>query len=682
MNKNLSGIPSTSSSKPSSKSKNPLRGSYGKLTLDLNKFELRSIAPSTTTASGSQPFSPTGIPLEKVSLITNMRKSPRTGHPPISFPTDGLESKETYTIDNKIFPQTTKASSKGYVGLSVDKTKKTNERVASPKQKDSHLKSSGLSYEAFLNKRGSQQQTKESLKTELGLNRGDSKTRITEETAKKGGVSSSLTLNTVYTSVGSNSHRAQISSPVAGEHGNANRPYMYVPLHRRNSQKSESDFLQQYQLQSNTINSTKGYVATNFTIDQSMTSQDQIKNVSKLNMNSISNAFTTEKTISSPKEGPGYNGLIKMINKDSGSSSATQDKKIKATIGMLTEEIDSFKRMKNQLREKERLIETLQYSICEAVKDSDNLRKELQKSNLMPYDITPSTSESPAEHKRTKKNLSIGDMETVKTLVSQLKALTECSEEIQEGNSRVGTSKPKSKRPESSYSSGGFDHILEKNSAVDLSGGTSGNNVNIYQRHYSGTFEDTYGSKAMESPYYEALKTISRKEETHHNHSSKPSTANSKKASSISKKASPDVRKTGNSGMASQKDKDSLLGTPRKIQVESTRIAKQPRTQHNTMTGGELDILKRKFSHDPRVISEGTGDLFAKKHSGAEAGSTLAYTTEKESSGENIDIGKSLGMLKDRIANLLFRHKDDNRKLKETFCANLQKFEGLLQNQN
>jgi hypothetical protein len=672
MHKNLSGIPSTSSSKPSSKSKNPLRGSYGKLTLDLNKFELRSIAPSTTTASGSQPFSPTGIPLEKVSLITNLRKSPRTGHNPISFPTDGLESKETYTIDNKIFPQTTKAAAKGYVGLSVDKTKKTNERVASPKNKDSQLKSSGLSYETFLNKRGGQQQTKESLKTELGLNRGDSKTRITDETAKKGGASSSMTLNTVYTSVGSNSHRAQISSPIAGEHGNANRPYMYVPLHRRNSQKSESDFLQQYQLQSNTINSTKNYVATNFTIDQSMTSQDQIKNVSKLNMNSIANAFNTEKTISSPKEGPGYNGLVKM----SGSSSATQDKKIKATIGMLTEEIDSFKRMKSQLRDKERLIETLQYSICEAVKDSDNLRKELQKSNLMPYDITPSTSESPAEHKRTKKNLSIGDMETVKTLVSQLKALTECSEEIYEGNSRVGNpTKPKSKRPESS---GGFDHIFEKNASVDVSGGN--NNVNIYQRHYSGTFEDTYGQKAMESPYYEALKTISRKEETHHNHSSKPSTAGgSKKSSSISKKTSPDVRKTGNSGMASQKDKDSLLGTPRKIQVESTRIAKQPRTQHNTMTGGELDILKRKFSHDPRVISEGAGDLFAKKHSGGEAGSTLAYTTEKESSGENIDIGKSLGMLKDRIANLLFRHKDDNMKLKEAFCANLQKFEGLLQ---
>ena len=638
---------------------------------------------------GSQPFSPTGIPLEKVSLITNMRKSPRTGHNPISFPTDGLENKETYTIDNKIFPQTTKASSKGYVGLNVDKTKKTNERVASPKNK-----SSGLSYEAFLNKRGSQQQTKETLKTELGLQRGDSKPRITDETAKKGGASNNLTLNTVYTSVGSNSHRAQISSPVAGEHGNpANRPYMYVPLHRRNSQKSESDFLQQYQLQSNTINSTKNYVATNFTIDQSMTSQDQIKNVSKLNMNSITNAFNTEKTISSPKEGPGYNDLIKMMNKDGGSSSATQDKKIKATIGMLTEEINSFKRMKSQLREKERLIETLQYSICEAVKDSDNLRKELQKSNLMPYDITPSTSESPAEHKRTKKNLSIGDMETVKTLVSQLKALTECSEEIGEssnGNTRAGnTTKPKSKRPESSYSSGGFDHILERNAAVDLSGGNSNNNVNIYQRHYSGTFEDTYGQKAMESPYYEALKTISRKEEIHahahshghgYGHSKTPAAVGKKgSGSSISKKTSPDVRKTGNSGMAFQKDKDSLLGTPRKIQVESTRIAKQPRTQHNTMTGGELDILKRKFSHDPRVISECAGDIFAKKNSGAEAGSTLAYTTEKESLGENMDIGKALGMLKDRIANLLFRHKDDQNKLKETYCANLQKLEGLLQ---
>jgi len=288
----------------------------------------------------------------------------------------------------------------------------------------------------------------------------------------------------------------------------------------------------------------------------------------------------------------------------------------------------------------------------------------------MPYDITPSTSESPAEHKRTKKNLSIGDMETVKTLVSQLKALTECSEETHETKeNKVSTSQikapTKSKRPESSYSTGGFENILDKN------GEFSGSNVNIYQRHYSGTFEDTYSQKVMESPYYEALKTISKKDE-----SSKPGTGN-KKGSSISKKTSPDARKA--SGLASHKEKDSLLGTPRKIQVESTRIAKQPRTQHNTMSGGELDILKRKFSHDPRVVSENAGDIFAKKHSGVEAGSTLAYTTEKESSGENLDIGKALGGLKDRIANLLFRHKDDQKKLKETYCANLQRLEGLLQ---
>jgi len=677
MNKNLSGVPSSGSSKPSSKSKNALRGSYGKLTLDLNKFELRSIAPSTTTAAGSQPFSPTGIPLEKVSLITNMRKSPRTGHNPISFPTDTLEAKETYTIDNKIFPQTTKASKSSYVGLSVDKAKKTNERVASPKGKDVQLKSSILSYDTFLNKKGGQ--TKDSLKTELGLHRGDSKSKIADDTGRKGGVSSSLTLNTAYTSVGSNSHRAQISSPVSGEHtNNPNRPYMYVPLHRRNSQKSDSEFLQQYQLQ-NTVSSTKNmhsnYMGTNFTIDQSMTSQDQIRNVSKLNINSIANAFpsatNTEKTLSSPKEGPNhYNDLIKYASDRNKDSSATQDKKIKATINMLTDEINDFKKMKNLLREKEKLIESLQYSICEAVKDSDNLRKELQKSNLMPYDITPSTSESPAEHKRTKKNLSIGDMETVKTLVSQLKALTECSEETYETKeNKVSASQikapTKSKRPESSYSTGGFENILDKNS--DL----SGSNVNIYQRHYSGTFEDTYGQKVMESPYYEALKTISKKDEA-----SKPGTGN-KKSSSISKKTSPDARKA--SGLASHKEKDSLLGTPRKIQVESTRIAKQPRTQHNTMSGGELDILKRKFSHDPRVVSEGAGDLFAKKHSGVEAGSTLAYTTEKESSGENLDIGKALGGLKDRIANLLFRHKDDQKKLKETYCANLQRLEGLLQ---
>jgi len=42
------------SNKPSIKPKNPLRGSYGKLTLDLKnlKTDLKSIVPGTTVAHG------------------------------------------------------------------------------------------------------------------------------------------------------------------------------------------------------------------------------------------------------------------------------------------------------------------------------------------------------------------------------------------------------------------------------------------------------------------------------------------------------------------------------------------------------------------------------------------------------------------------------------------------------
>ena len=639
--------------------------------------------PLPNTLLDRQYYSPT-FPLEKVIQV----KSPLAKGASGTFATENFDLVEESNVDSRIHPQTTKTLKNSYLSLSPDKTKQISaayDKTGSIKTRDSQAKVASPSYESMLSKKI--QQAKGNNKLDTTKETG--KTKMMEEPPKKSSMPSNLTLtlNNTYTNAGSNSHRAPLNSPTVEQQRMNGKLPSYIQFNRKNSQKVETEIDQQ---QANPIVSNKHSQAQHqplsaFLSDLTSLSPKHMQGVARINIgniNTISNNNTNQvEKVPSPKDSNNQsqsNDLVKLLNnKNKEIHKLKNDKsELKSTLESLNGEINSLKMMKSLLSEKEKVIENLQNSLFEAVRESDDLKREFQNENIIPQDKNFTGVQGQNTGKKPNNSASISDMESIKILISQLKSLNEGTDEPSPTvladfrNTVMDTAGRKSQQPKQKKAENAHESF-NNDKRGDRSSDPHSSQPDLYQRNFSSTLEDLIARK-MESPYYEAMKNNTKK--------NGKSSADSKKDSADSRKVANDNQSSKPSGSSTLKKGDSLLGTPRKVQLSVDKLERQFKIQPNTTTAGETDILARKFSHDPKLNSKGSGGLLGKKQSIVEPGSTLAYTAEKESSGEPLDIGKALGELKNRIGRLLNKHKDDHSKLKVTHEMYLQKLQELLKN--
>jgi len=545
------------------------------------------------------------------------------------------------------------------------------------------------SYENVFGKKGGE--TKENSKVDAN-SKYSNKTKIMDEPPKKASMPNTLsfTLNNIYTNTGSSSHRAPLNSPPSDRTNLNNAQAIYSSLNRKNSQKSDVELEQQA---ANLVMNSQHlpqqqHNLNNLLVDLASISSEHMKGgVSKININSINNINTINNNIAtgdrlpSPKESNNsssqYNDLLRLLNeKNKEIQRLSQDKvELRSTLDVLTSEITNLKKMKVLVKEKEKTIENLQHSLTDAIRESEDLKKDVLNGS---QDGTPHIQQ---HHFAIRKgnNPSIGDIEGIKALINQLKGITDSSGEINNDSLEQKThlletitkenQHSKLKKSDLSYNSFNLESRNER--------GSQSKEVvpDIYNRNFSETLEVPFGKKANESPYYDALKTTKKNLKANiGSGAAKKGSTGSKKLVSESQTIKPST---------APKKGDSLIGTPRKPQIHTELIDRQYKIQPSTTTGADIDLFKRKFSHDPKLISDAfSADTLNKKRLQADkkpAGHRMP-SQDHSSSKESLDIGKALSSIKDRIGMLLSKHRDDHKKLKNTHDVYIKKLDTLINN--
>jgi len=647
----------TISSKPTLKSKSSAKG----LTLDPSKFDSKSTGIGAFLNERNY-YSPTNKP-EK-SLLPGQTKSPRKNNL-MAIITDNLEPREG---GEKQMPQTTKTIRSSFLGSGNEKSRQiptSGEKIMSTKAKDSQCKIMLPNYESFLARKTSQ--TKDSTNKDITSNLKDTRFKILEEPPKKQSISNnlSLALSNGFITSGSNSHRAPLNSPHSDYH-KLNAKVPVAQLNRKNSQRSDTET--EHQANRTATTTQKGGIPQNHPLNTilsdlgSASPKSNHRGVSRINIGNVSNSALIDEKLQSPKEDvitSPTNDLMKLLSDKNKEIHrlATDKMELKSTLESLNGEIMSLKNMKSLLREKEKMIEDLQSTLYEAVKESDELKKEFERENILPSgnDLGFGGKDSQAQGG----HISGEKMEGIKSLIAQLKSLTdggpgeapsttlELKNSILENLNKKKLSK-QNKR-ENSYDSFYLEKKGDKTPPVD-SYIASG-----HPRNYSIAFEEK--RTGGDSPYYDA-----------HRRSEKVLTNEMIDLRKVRSDSRSKILGTSNVII---KKGDSFLGTPRKIQVNPGQVENPAKVQPHTTTAVGNEIMARKISHDHKLTS------FGKKQVSAEPGSTFAYTTDKDG-GESFDIAKGLSELKNRIARMLNKHQGDHLKLKETHELYFKKLQDLM----
>jgi hypothetical protein len=649
----LSSSQSVASNKPVLKSKGSAKG----LTLDPSKFDSKSTGIGAFLNERNY-YSPTNKP-DKGSLIPGQTRSPRKNNLVVILP-DNLEPKDSIHVSDKAFPQTTKTIRSSLLGQNNEKTRQipnSNEKVMSTKARDSQTKILLPNYESFLSRKASQ--AKDSNKE----TNSNSRLKMMEEPPKKQSVphNLSLALSNGLMGTGSNSHRAPLNSPhsdfnkLNGTGNVGGKTQVVAQLNRKNSQRSDTETDSQAK---NQMSSAKG-IPQNHPLNTILADLGSAspkystrQGVSRLNIVNVSNSGLMDERIQSPKEDvvvtSPTNELLKLLSeKNKEIHRLANDKmELKSTLESLNGEMTGLKQMKSVLREKEKFIEELQWTLSEAVKESDELKREFERENIIPV----VKSQVQGQNNAGGGQVATEKMESIKSLIAQLKQLTEGSDDVTSTTLDLKNSileslnkkkLNKQNKRENSYDSFYLEKKGDKTPPVD-----SGHHG--HPRNYSIALEDTKKTGG-DSPYYASL---------------------DRKNDGVMdlRKVRPDSRSKilGTSNVIIKKG-DSFLGTPRKIQMPGES---QIKVQPHTTTAVGAEIFARKISQDQKLN-------LGKKQGVVEAGSTFAHTAEKEG-GESFDIGKGLTELKNRIARMLGKQKGDHLKLKETHELYLRKLQDLM----
>jgi len=602
-------------------------------------------------------------------------KSPRSKHNSSGYPIDVFEVKDSFRYDTKIQPQTTKgAATASYVDIKFDKTKKgmsSTEKLVPSKLKEYQMKNLFPGFQIPNKKSG---QGSETHKVGLSINLKDSSRSkiIMEEPPKKFSVPNAYIMP--HSVIGSGSHRGPLVTS-KGDLSDANSgPFTYMPFKRKGSQKLETEY--EPQMHASITNKYGGFGQTgnvsNVLNDLTSLPLELTKSNSKTTVNNTTNNIITNimigEKVPSPKGSNNfssqYQDLIRLINeKDKEIQKLNSEKtELKSTLNTLTSGVEDFKSMKSVLKEKERIITSLKNSLSVAIKESDVLRGEISAPEI----------QSGHSHKRSNKNSSF-DIEGIKSLMYEIKSLEQDNEndtdQYETGNSQpdkvikktlsLKTKKSEPSHPGSAAANYRFatnNSVIEDQQARDLLGSSQ---------------ESPLLKKNKDSPYYELIKGAKK--------DLKISLEGKKEPKSSGSDVQTTRVRTANTIVIKKRDP---MGTPRKLQVNTDNLEAPAKTNYpNTTTGADIDVFKRKFSHDPRVITEGLREFGAKKNSVIDLGSPATHHSNSGKAQEqpgSLDIGKALGELKNKIARLLDRHQSEHKNLRNIQEGYLKKLNELL----
>jgi len=113
--------------------------------------------------------------------------------------------------------------------------------------------------------------------------------------------------------------------------------------------------------------------------------------------------------------------------------------------------------------------------------------------------------------------------------------------------------------------------------------------------------------------------------------------------------------------------KQSAYGITQKTQLENAKRSGSNASSNDITV--DVGILKRKQSHDVNYNLEKTQNLLKRKHSEVK-NMSVAEARKQE---DKLDIGKALGDLKNRIANLLNKRSEDSDRKLQLVCQTIQR---------
>ena len=594
--------------------------------------------------------------------------------------TEEYDQQRDSLLEMKMHPQTTKGAFPTTFQEKINNHAFVPDKIPSYRQKDQGSRQN-TGFIGFTSPKASD------ARAEFFKN--NNKSKLLEEKLKTPGLV--LTLQNMNTS----HQQGKLNSPI---HPNSAKGSTQDPSIRKinamdnklititqNSEKNQG--YNQSQLQSHNadkkqLGSTQ-YSINNFLVDLGGMTSDSSMKISKININNFNNINTintSEKCIT-PKDNNNssqYKELLKLLQeKNIEINKLSHDKSdLKLELQNVTNEVKGVRKMKQVLRDKEKIADGMHNSLTEALRESHDLKREIQYQKQGTRDYTNATLE----------------VEGAKNFIDQLKSMSiNENEDVNEKKSYIMESATKSeakmgKKPESSYLLSNLEYRTERNSNPV----NSISHSQFFQRNLSTTIEDNLTKKLVESPYYY---------EKNPNGINKSKVTNLKSPSNITKNISISSKiikpplitsssafKKGEFNNNNEVSRN-VPGNGNGLVINTKTLDKLDRIMPHTTTHVEFDPSKRKLSHDSKINTEGfMTSLFNKKNSITSNPENAFNQKEKEEeqsslSPDQSDIGKALNILKERIKKLLQNHRHNHDKLKKINDIFIQKLENLTTSQ-
>ena len=373
---------------------------------------------------------------------------------------------------------------------------------------------------------------------------------------------------------------------------------------------------------------------------------------------------------------------------------------LKTKMDSLAEELRELKKMKLQINEKDQIIAQLKSDLSQALQNSTDFQAEFQKDPQFRENIEnllksqnendPLTQQS-VQALLDRFNILSGEDEPIRSEEhSQSRSPDKKSHLLDMLRSQNTNTIPNpqtidAKRPGSSYLLINTSDSRSQREPLNLQ--TSSGQNQPYQRSFTpGHNLSSESKQKFETPYSENFvgetKDLGSKNPGVSTPKKQPdSRGNLKKTFQIQQSSSKPISsninfKKEDLAEALRKNNVARSGS---LQLKTDLVLDKnliSMPSSSTKESAGLDVLKRKFSHDPKIV----GDQTSNDHD--RPLSFRGANPSKKGLEKNFDIATSLNLLKERIGTILERHRNHHISLKRTQDLILEKIEKLTLNQN
>jgi len=649
--------------------------------------------------------SPTNI-YHKGGYTVNNVKSPSEKNHPVLVSMEQPEGQENYFYENKGLTTTatkrdsrTTGSSTPQTAVKKDKSSSISQKAGSALSKASKSnKVSFYKYEPTIKKAG-ERSYEPTVSSQMHMN----STITGKETAKqlnlitKKELSLSkkaslptnlkLTLDKIYTKDGSSSHRIHLNSPKSESSNNIGGSGSVLRKNGRsvaldNKSKNEQAIVKEPNAKNKLNTLLVGLSRPSPHEDEEINSTK----VPKLNVRDINSMNVTPRKYKVEEEeeeeeeeeifeeddestsSKRYRKLLVLLKeKNNEIRRLSKDKsELKNTLDVVGEELTNLNKIKSWFKEKGRSAANLQLDLNDVVLETEEQNNQLTKKGRLSQDFSRNLMQSRYTSQRSMCNLSIGDAKEARTPSSVLNTshsnMDGASDRLRMALAGdFGKKSTKSKKHAGPVqTSTDFLQIPLQRSYLSMSPYESnrlilGNNTSQLAEY--GLKERNNSLVHNETAVKNSIKAKLEGKEAHPHYSKE-------RAKSMQQ---PNTPKNG-LGTAVNSRKQSAYGITQKTQLENSKKSCNNTSNNNDITV-DVGILKRKQSHDVNYNLEKTQNLLKRKHSEVKNMSVA----EGRKPQEKLDIGKALGDLKNRIANLLNKRSEDGDRKLQLVCQTIQR---------